>query len=176
MIPWSDWNGAQPSFTREKWQKRELDSRSTEQRSRIQREALESVGTLCNSTILLLGDSLDRNFVDQFAWLTQAIHGQESFLGESFDKTSIKSWGLPHNAIIESDINLKIANLFFYGAMDEEGEFSDSADWLPPAKAEDRIEELFKPYSERLAHPVRLIQFNAGRGFSLRMPRCKHVC
>lgn len=171
VIPWPEWNGALPQFQPQAGQERELDEHDPEESNDIQQRAFESLLFLTNSTILLLGDSVDRNFVDQFAWLTQSVHSQESFLGDAFDQDSITSWDLPHTATINSDINLKIANLFFYGAMDEAGEFSEMPDWAPPAKAEDRIEELFKPFSERLAYPVRLIQFNTGCKAPLHVPR-----
>ena len=163
LVPWPDWNGAMPVFERRETQKRELDHLPEMQIDVMREEAIRTISSFRNSTVLLMGDSVDRNFVDQFAWLTQAVHGQESFDGRPLNTSDIKSWGQPHTALIGSGVNLKLANLFFYGALDEEDLFSSAPDWLAPGRAEDRIDALFKPYADRLEHPVGLIQFSAGR-------------
>ena len=161
-IPYLGWNGAVPSFTVDLWQPRFLDGFPTEARNDAMQTASSLLSHLNNSTILLLGDSVDRNFVKQFAWIMQSEAHQESFDGSPVNVTDIKAWGQPHVCDVEGGISLTLANAFFYGVMDEVDDFSSAPDWLPPGKAEDRVDVLFKPFADRLERPVSLIQLHAG--------------
>ena len=50
---------------------------------------------------------------------------------------------------------------FFYG-LDDQDEFEGQLDWHPPGKAEDRIDELFLPYTQKLGRKIDMIQLHSG--------------
>jgi len=157
------WNGAAPYFTFDpETAKYPLDELPPSQREATRQKNLAMIPHLRNTTILLLGDSIDRNTVDQWAWLYQVAAVKDSFDGSPFDGGDPHTWGYPHVLRIEGDIGLTIANGFFYGSMDDENDFSFTEDWIPPGNAEERVTKLFKPLADRLDHPPSLIQFHSG--------------
>lgn len=128
----------------------------------IQHEMLDKIAHLRNSTILMLGDSVDRNAVDHFGILFQQSTTKQSFNGSDFDQSNTKTWGFPHIFHVGGEIDFTIANGFFYGVMDEEDDFSFAHDWMAPGRAEDRIEQLFKAFTDRLEHQPSLIVLHSG--------------
>jgi hypothetical protein len=47
-------------------------------------------------------------------------------------------------------------------AQDDEDAFRWQGDWHPPGKAEDRLKELFIPFTAQLEHPPSFIQLHSG--------------
>ncbi|MBW0512583.1 hypothetical protein O181_052298 [Austropuccinia psidii MF-1] len=128
----------------------------------------DTVHFLRNRTILVLGDSVDRNSVIHFCQLiSQPVritswknasklapfithpHLDSSHLavpphGSDLEGFDIR--GLPHVCFVE-ELDFVFLNGFHYG-MDDQNLFNSSQhpDWRPPGKFEDRIDKLIKPY------------------------------
>lgn len=67
------------------------------------------------------------------------------------DWTGESGWdgrGVPHETTVPW-LDLHVINGFFYG-VDDSDEHSQAHDWHPPGKAEDRIEQLFKTFTESM--------------------------
>jgi len=157
------WNGATPGFKiNRETAKYPLDAFEPDRRDIIRQKNLERIEHLRNTTILLLGDSVDRNSIDQYAWLYQTPFVKESFDGTPFNDGDPRTWGYPHIFRVGGEVNLTITNGFFYGSMDDVDDFQFAPDWIAPGKAEERVTELFKPFADRLETPPSLIQIHSG--------------
>jgi len=73
---------------------------------------------------------------------------------------------LPHVATIAPEsLNLRIFNGFHYGVADDVDEFSYAADWHGPGLAEDRVDQLIKPFARSFGK-IDLIQLHSGSASS----------
>lgn len=121
----------------------------------------EDLEPFMNATILLIGDSVDRNTV--------------SFTGDNVDSKAIKAayeditnptpagWNdqsLPRIVRVPA-LGLTVANCFMYG-LDDSIDFEKQVDWHAPGLAEDRIEQLCAPMVNQLDHPPTVIQLHSG--------------
>ena len=162
-LPDPNWNAAMPNpDSIVKTPQYPLSGYTATEREEIQQQMLQKVDHLRNTSILVLGDSVDRNAVDHFGIMFQTPTTQESFNGSDFDPLNTKSWGYPHIFHVGGEINFTIASGFFYGAMDDVDDFSFVHDWVAPGKAEDRIEELFKVFTDRRQMEPSLIVLHSG--------------
>ena len=139
-----------------------LSEYSATEREEIQQEMLKKIDHLRNSTILMLGDNSDRNTVDQFGILFQSSTWQESFNGSEVDPMEPRSSAYPHICRIGEQINLTIASGLMYGIMDDVEDFSYMPNWIAHGKAEDRVEQLFKVFTDRRESPPSLIVLHSG--------------
>ena len=48
----------------------------------------------------------------------------------------------------------------------DQDEFSGQPDYHPPGKAEDRIDQLFRPYTQKLGRKIDMIQLHSGSASS----------
>lgn len=117
---------------------------------------------LKDSTILILGDSVDRNSLQHLSMLYQTPAVTATYNGSAQDAEPSKALGYPHLLSLPEPLNLNIVNGFFYGVMDKGEEFSSSHDWSAPGQAEDRVEQLFKVYTDRKGYTPSLISLHSG--------------
>ncbi|BGP19478.1 hypothetical protein JCM10213v2_007573 [Rhodosporidiobolus nylandii] len=122
--------------------------------SLIAQRDLPSLSWLANRTILVLGDSVDRN----------GLHHMAEMLGlprycvpyDDFSKKGVVPQGWDERGIpwvVEIPwLNTFFTNGFMYG-LDDEDNFRQQPDWHPPGKAEDRIDQLFKVHTSQLPFP-----------------------
>lgn len=157
------WNGCQPN--QDVWQSkpiRPLDELKHAQAVLIQQDALRAVAHLKDTTILMLGDSVDRNLLQHLSMLYQTPAMTETYNGSTPDADQSRALGYPHLLSLPEPLNLNIVNGFFYGVMDKGEEFSSSHDWSAPGQAEDRVDELFKVYVDRKGLAPSLIALHSG--------------
>ncbi|GAA97905.1 uncharacterized protein L969DRAFT_105011 [Mixia osmundae IAM 14324] len=118
------------------------------EQTRESQEAFAKLSWLQNKTILILGDSVDRNALEQLAIMTDHTFTRTSYQQWN-NETNPDGWderGLPHR-IHYQRLNLWIISHFFYGA-DDTDVFEVQGDWHRPGKFEDRFDRLFKPFIE----------------------------
>ena len=121
----------------------------------------EDLKPLMDATILLIGDSVDRNTV--------------SFTGDNIGSTAVKAafdnitnpapagWddrGLPRIMKVPT-LRLTVANCFIYG-LDDHDFFRKQEDWHSPELAEERVEQLCAPLTRQLDRPPSVIQLHSG--------------
>ncbi|GAA5876797.1 hypothetical protein JCM3774_003476 [Rhodotorula dairenensis] len=152
---------------------------ATDWLAKIAAHDVESLSWLANRTILVLGDSVDRN----------GLHHLAEMLGlprycvpyDDFDKKGVvpEGWderGIPW--VIEIPwLNTYFTNGFMYG-LDDEDNFRQQPDWHPPGKAEDRIDQLFKVHTDQLPFPPSFISVHSGLwdlAFFGRQDRISHL-
>jgi hypothetical protein len=94
---------------------------SPETQSRLQRESLDMIRHLQNSTLLLLGDSLDRNTVwhlaQNLASEASLVHPQYANASD-YDFENHLEWdisGIPHLLNLKGPLSMAITNCFLYG-------------------------------------------------------------
>ena len=129
-----------------------------------QRAALKRIPHLRDTSILLIGDSVDRNAVIQLSELLGTRDDVRASQYADIHDSDTRDWdirGLPHIVHLPAPVGLTVANCFVYG-VDDHDEFSRQVDWHAPGKAEDRLEQLCKPFTDQLAHPPSLIQLHSG--------------
>ncbi|KNE98788.1 hypothetical protein, variant [Puccinia striiformis f. sp. tritici PST-78] len=123
---------------------------------------------LRGKTILLIGDSVDRNSLEH---LHELVHADVRSLSyHDINRPPSKQWdprstpwevnlGLlnprnysnasaPNNLRSFAGLNCKLINGFFYG-LDDIDEFSVQSDWHPPGLAESRVRELYAPMMKK---------------------------
>ncbi|GAA94399.1 uncharacterized protein L969DRAFT_53057 [Mixia osmundae IAM 14324] len=108
---------------------------------------------LRNKTVLILGDSIDRNALEHLATLTDQTIMRTSY-ENAHNQTIPTGWeerALPH-IIHFKRLNLRIISNFFYGA-DDRNTFRIQSDWHPPGLFEDRVDQLFLPFIKDLDLP-----------------------
>ncbi|CAH7666041.1 hypothetical protein BY996DRAFT_4575004 [Phakopsora pachyrhizi] len=106
----------------------------------------EGLNFLRNRTILILGDSVDRNSLQHFCQLISRPIRLTTW-GGSNQTDNLDHRGLPHLCRID-ELDFSAVNGFHYG-MDDIDLFNDPnrhPDWHSPGKFEDRLEELISPY------------------------------
>jgi hypothetical protein len=124
--------------------------------------AIEATNFLRGKSILLLGDSVDRNALHQITDLMGAGVWPSSYANASFVGVP-DGWdgqGVPHIGD-HWQTEFRIYNGFFYG-MDEADEFKWQPDWRPPGKAEDRIKQLFGPFMNSTGKAPDLVSLHSG--------------
>ena len=138
--------------------------------------ALKAMQHLRGRTILLVGDSVDRNFVMQFGYLLQAdrvaVRAYDGSVLVDADHFSYleryKTLQMPHWVVAPGvDVNLTVTNVFAYGVIDHGPEFGSFGNLSPPLAFADRVESLFLPYTQSLQSSIALIQFSQGCKFPI---------
>ncbi|KEI36442.1 uncharacterized protein L969DRAFT_79851 [Mixia osmundae IAM 14324] len=120
------------------------------QRNAQAQEAYAKVSWLANRTIFVMGDSVDRNMLDHFAYFVY-----RPMMLANYYSTSIKVQDDPRMANISfhgtprilhfHKLNLTIITAFFYGS-DDTGFHASAYDVHPPLVYEERAEKLLKPF------------------------------
>lgn len=132
---------------------------------REKQEALSEIEHLRDTTILIIGDSVDRNLVIQTSELLGVRDRIRATQYTNIHDENTYDWdirGLPHILHIdEPNVNFTLASCFIYG-LDDHNEFEHQSDWHAPGKAEDRIEHLCSNITSQLAHPPSMIQLHSG--------------
>ncbi|SCV69242.1 BQ2448_2262 [Microbotryum intermedium] len=118
---------------------------------------------LKNRTILILGDSVDRNALHHFAemfGLPRYCVPFDDFSKKGVVPTGWDDRGIPW--VVEVPwLGLTLTNGFFYG-VDDEDNFKQKPDWHAPGKAEDRIDKLFKVHTAQLPQDPSFISLHSG--------------
>ncbi|KAM0786895.1 hypothetical protein ACM66B_002319 [Microbotryomycetes sp. NB124-2] len=131
--------------------------------SLIANRQVDKLDFLVNKTILVLGDSVDRNGLEHLAvmlGLPRYCTPYDDFNKKGFVPPGWDDRGIPW--VIEIPWTGTIfTNGFFYGLDDEEN-FRAQPDWHPPGKAEDRVDQLFKPHSRQMPQPPSFISIHSG--------------
>ncbi|KAM0746927.1 hypothetical protein T439DRAFT_329199 [Meredithblackwellia eburnea MCA 4105] len=123
----------------------------------------ESLSFLVNRTILVLGDSVDRNGLEHLAVMCGLPRYPVPYDDFSAKGKVPEGWderGIPW--VIEIPwLNTTFTNGFMYG-LDDEDNFRQQPDWHPPGKAEDRVDKLFKVHTGQLKYPPSFISIHSG--------------
>ncbi|KDE04566.1 hypothetical protein MVLG_05034 [Microbotryum lychnidis-dioicae p1A1 Lamole] len=118
---------------------------------------------LKDRTILILGDSVDRNALHHFAemlGLPRYCVPYDDFSQKGVVPTGWDDRGIPW--VIEVPwLGLTLTNGFFYG-VDDEDNFKQQPDWHAPGKAEDRTDQLFKVHTAQLPQEPSFISLHSG--------------
>ncbi|GAA6063029.1 hypothetical protein JCM10212_001008 [Sporobolomyces blumeae] len=129
----------------------------------IARRDVAHLAWLANRTVLVLGDSVDRNGLHHMAemlGLPRYCVPYDDFANKGHVPPGWDERGIPW--VIEVPfLNTYFTNGFFYG-LDDEDNFRQQPDWHPPGKAEDRIDQLFKVHASQLPHPPSFISIHSG--------------
>ena len=119
---------------------------------------------LKDRTILILGDSVDRNGLHHLAEMLGLPRYPVPYDDFSAKGKVPEGWderGIPW--VVEVPwLGLTFTNGFMYG-LDDEDNFKQQPDWHPPGKAEDRIDQLFKVHASQLDYPPSFISLHSGR-------------
>lgn len=133
----------------------------------LQRD-MDKLAFLQNRTILVLGDSVDRNGLHHLAEMLGLPRYPVPYDDASAKGKVPEGWderGIPW--VVEVPwLGLTFTNGFMYG-LDDEDNFRQQPDWHPPGKAEDRIEQLFKVHASQLEFPPSFISLHSGREWYL---------
>ena len=111
----------------------------------------------------MVSDSVDRNALGHLADLTDSPCWPSDYADSRHTNPLPQGWderGLPYTTYIAS-MDLRIVNGFFYG-LDDIDDFQHQPDWHAPGLAEDRIEQLFYPFTKSLPHAPDFIQIHSG--------------
>ncbi|BGP57807.1 hypothetical protein JCM8202v2_005454 [Rhodotorula sphaerocarpa] len=140
---------------------------------------VDSLSWLANRTILILGDSVDRNGLHHFAemlGLPRYCVPYDDFGKKGQVPAGWDERGIPW--VIEIPwTNTYFTNGFMYG-LDDEDNFRQQPDWHPPGKAEDRIDQLFKVHTDQLPFPPSFVAVHSGLwdlAFFGRQDRVSHL-
>ncbi|KAK4704104.1 hypothetical protein P7C70_g2107, partial [Phenoliferia sp. Uapishka_3] len=119
---------------------------------------------LANRTILVLGDSVDRNGLEHLAVMLGLPRYSVPYDDFSKKGQVPAGWderGIPW--IVEVPwLDLTFTNGFMYG-LDDEDNFRQQPDWHPPGMAEERVDKLFKVHTDQLKYPPSFISIHSGR-------------
>lgn len=145
---------------------KKLPNEGARRRQAKQQQALAQLAHLQKTSILLIGDSVDRNNI---VYLADNLGAHFEFEADQYsdiardDFWNFKEWDvrtIPHWFHLRPEKNngveLHINNCFMYG-LDDVEEFSVQPDWHGPGRAEDRIDELCKPYVDQMPYPPSMI-------------------
>jgi hypothetical protein len=155
---------------------------SASKREQARLEALQQVSHLQNTTILLIGDSVDRNTVDMTARNLAREVNHKVVHYQDINARAEDERGTAHILELPEPVGLTVANCFTYGAVsiyrriirmkyvstatllfqDDHDEFNVQPDWFAPGRTEDRITQLCKPMTDQLSRPVSFIQLHSG--------------
>lgn len=128
-----------------------------------------------NRTILLVGDSIDRNNIQYACYLLQGEHGivlpdtplwpqpEISITNpgpNSWQPNEYSARSFPTSCHIAS-IDLMIVNVFHFG-LDEDTYFGWKDQYGPPYKTEDRIRQIALPLADKLQRSIDIVEFGAG--------------
>lgn len=94
------------------------EKKNESQRKVWQQEALDKIGHLRNTTLLLIGDSVDRNSLDHLASNLGALNRYRAVPHDDITSTDFGDWderGLPHILDLGEPVGLTVANCFIYG-------------------------------------------------------------
>jgi len=131
--------------------------------SLIAQRDTERMSFLVNKTILILGDSVDRNGLHQMAEMLGLPRYPVPY--RDWSERGNIPWGWDARGIpwvVEIPwFNTIFTNGFFYG-LDDEDNLRFQPDWHPPGLAEDRIDELFKVHTDQLPRPPSFISLHSG--------------
>ncbi|GAA5912095.1 uncharacterized protein JCM6883_007109 [Sporobolomyces salmoneus] len=131
--------------------------------SLIASQDLSSLSWLANRTILILGDSVDRNGLQHMAemlGLPRYCVPYDDFSQKGIVPSGWDERGIPW--VVEIPwLGTYFTNGFMYG-LDDEDNFRQQPDWHPPGKAEDRVSQLFLPHTSQLPHPPSFISIHSG--------------
>lgn len=128
---------------------------------------------LYNRTILLIGDSIDRNNLERSCelvngeftviqpetklWPQPEILRQEVLTPKQAEK-SLRSY--PRTCYIAS-IDLFLVNVYHFG-LDEDEYFVTRASYKPPYKVEDRLRTIAAPLMDRIGRSPDIVTFSSG--------------
>lgn len=139
-----------------------------------------------NRTILILGDSVDRNGLEHLAVMLGLPRYSVPYDDYSRKGEVPKGWdgrGVPW-VIHAPWLDLTLTNGFLYGLVrlflfsfsvsrteqtdtnkpkDDEDNFRQQPDWHPPGLAEERIDKLVKVHTDQLKYPPSFISLHSGR-------------
>ncbi|KAI5475512.1 hypothetical protein MNV49_001326 [Pseudohyphozyma bogoriensis] len=124
---------------------------------------MEMLSFLQNRTILVLGDSVDRNGLHQMAEMLGLPRYCVPY--DDFSKKGVvpEGWddrGIPW--VVEVPwLRLTFTNGFMYG-LDDEDNFRQQPDWHPPGMAEERVSKLFAVHTSQLDYPPSFISLHSG--------------
>lgn len=118
---------------------------------------------LANRTILILGDSVDRNGLEHFATMLGLDRYSVPYHDAKLKGFEPDGWdvrGLPW--VVRCDwLDLTFTNGFLYG-LDDEDNFRAQPDWHAPGLAEERISKLVKVHTDQLKYPPSFISLHSG--------------
>lgn len=139
--------------------------------------------SIFNRTILVIGDSIDRNNVeyscrlaggkytailpDTIHWPQPAISVSHPADGSQWRPNEYSPRSYPAICHIES-IDLLLLNVFHFG-LDEEEYFTWKDQYGPPYRTDDRVKEIVIPLVQKIGRKVDLVEFASGVSFS-------HLC
>ncbi|GAA97175.1 uncharacterized protein L969DRAFT_84401 [Mixia osmundae IAM 14324] len=115
-------------------------------------------------SVLMIGDSVDRNALDDIATLMDR-EVQPTSYSDPEVRGAMEGWD-PRNqpyTLQIPELDFQMFNSFHYG-MDDTDEHSGQADWHAPGKVEDRLDQLFGPMIDMATnnHGPDLILFHSG--------------
>ncbi|ORY41111.1 hypothetical protein BCR35DRAFT_311378 [Leucosporidium creatinivorum] len=123
----------------------------------------EQLSFLANRTILVLGDSVDRNGLEHLAvmlGLPRYPVPYDDFSKKGFVPPGWDERGIPW--VVEVPwLGTTFTNGFMYG-LDDEDNFRQQPDWHPPGQAEERVDKLFKVHTDQLPYPPSFISLHSG--------------
>ncbi|GAA95838.1 uncharacterized protein L969DRAFT_88682 [Mixia osmundae IAM 14324] len=129
-------------------------------------QALDELSFLRNKTVLILGDSVDRNSIEQLGEVTDQhvkITRYDSPLNTSL-YAGFDPKGCPHSLHFER-LNFKVVNGFHYGSDDSDTFAKSQPDWRAPGRFEERVDKLFAPMfgkEDSIADKPDFISFSSG--------------
>ncbi|GAA5865796.1 hypothetical protein JCM1840_006249, partial [Sporobolomyces johnsonii] len=131
--------------------------------SLIAHQDISALSWLANRTILVLGDSVDRNGLQHMAemlGLPRYCVPYDDFAKKGQVPEGWDERGIPW--VVEIPwLGTTFTNGFMYG-LDDEDNFRQQPDWHPPGKAEDRVDQLFKVHTDQLPFPPSFISIHSG--------------
>ncbi|GAA5932462.1 hypothetical protein JCM1841_000589 [Sporobolomyces salmonicolor] len=131
--------------------------------SLIAHQDISALSWLANRTILVLGDSVDRNGLQHMAemlGLPRYCVPYDDFARKGQVPEGWDERGIPW--VVEIPwLRTTFTNGFMYG-LDDEDNFRQQPDWHPPGKAEDRVDQLFKVHTDQLPFPPSFISIHSG--------------
>lgn len=147
---------------------------SKAEREAIQQDALAKLEFMQDNSILVIGDSVDRNAV---VHMSEQLSSQDNEAAVHYENLTLKyDWGqsewhyrtIPHYLHITPEANttnklsFHIANCFMHGLDDLDIHKQYAEDWHKPGRFEERITELCKPFADQLPYQPKMIMLHSG--------------